>query len=114
MDEEGYVKYKHTIADTMRLAEQKSGIRFWRAAVWQRNGDAGSLVSGGIHGSHYADIVIEVSVAEVIDRAGQPSRTIQLENVYGAGVGERWEYYRGKKQYNVWLSGGKVVKVDEQ
>ena len=59
-------------------------------------------------------ITTGMSVAEVIDRAGQPSRTIQLENVYGAGVGERWEYYRGKKQYNVWLSGGKVVKVDEQ
>lgn len=54
-----------------------------------------------------------MSVAEVIDRAGQPSRTVQLENVYGAGVGERWEYYRGKRQYNIWLSGGKVVKVDE-
>jgi hypothetical protein len=54
-----------------------------------------------------------MSTAEVIERAGQPSRTIQLENVYGAGVGERWEYYRGKKQYSVWLSGGKVVKVDE-
>ena len=59
-------------------------------------------------------ITTGMSTAEVIDRAGQPSRTIQLENVYGAGVGERWEYYRGKKQYNVWLSGGKVVKVDEQ
>ena len=55
-----------------------------------------------------------MSTAEVIDRAGQPSRTIQLENTYGAGVGERWEDYRGKKQYNVWLQGGKVVKVSEQ
>lgn len=54
-----------------------------------------------------------MSIAEVMQRAGQPSRTVQLENVYGAGVGERWEYYRGNKQYNVWLSGGKVVKVDE-
>ena len=59
-------------------------------------------------------ITTGMSLAEVIDRAGQPSRTVQLENVYGAGVGERWEYYRGKKQYNVWVSGGKVVKVDEQ
>lgn len=54
-----------------------------------------------------------MSAAEVMQRAGQPSRTVQLENVYGAGVGERWEYYRGSKQYNVWLSGGKVVKADE-
>ena len=60
------------------------------------------------------DIVTSgMSTAEVIDRAGQPSRTVQLENVYGAGVGERWEYYRGKKQYSIWLQGGKVVRVDE-
>lgn len=55
----------------------------------------------------------DMSTAEVIDRVGQPSRTIQLENGYGAGIGERWEYYRGKKQYSIWLQGGKVVKVDE-
>jgi hypothetical protein len=58
-------------------------------------------------------ITTGMSTAEVIDRAGQPSRTIQLENVYGAGVGERWEYYRKGKQYDIWLAGGKVVKVDE-
>ena len=55
----------------------------------------------------------DMSVAEVIDRVGQPSRTVQLENAYGAGIGERWEYYRGKKMYSIWLQGGKVVKVDE-
>lgn len=58
-------------------------------------------------------VMTGMSTADVIDRAGQPSRTIQLENEYGAGVGERWEYYRGRKQYSVWLQGGKVVKVDE-
>ena len=58
-------------------------------------------------------ITTGMSLAEVIDRAGQPSRTVQLQNVYGAGVGERWEYYRKSKQYNVWVSGGKVIKVDE-
>lgn len=58
-------------------------------------------------------ITTGMSTADLIDRAGQPSRTIQLENEYGAGVGERWEYYRGRKQYSVWLQGGKVVKVDE-
>lgn len=58
-------------------------------------------------------VMTGMSTAEVIDRAGQPSRTIQLENGYGAGIGERWEYYRGKKQYSIWLQGGKVVKVDE-
>ncbi len=55
-----------------------------------------------------------MSTAEVIDRAGQASRIVQLENVYGAATGERWEYYRGSKQYSIWMAGGKVYKVDEQ
>lgn len=54
-----------------------------------------------------------MSTADVIDRAGQASRVVQLENGYGAGIGERWEYYRGRKQYSIWMQGGKVVKVDE-
>lgn len=43
-------------------------------------------------------VMTGMSTAEVVDRAG---------------VGERWEYYRGRKQCSVWLQGGKVVKVDE-
>lgn len=58
-------------------------------------------------------ITTGMSTAEVIDRAGQPSRTVQIENRYGAGVGERWEYYRKGKQFDIWMSGGKVVKVEE-
>jgi len=58
-------------------------------------------------------ITTGMSTADVIDRAGQPSRTIPLENVYGAGVGERWEYYQGRKQYNIWLQSGRVVRVEE-
>lgn len=53
-----------------------------------------------------------MSLAEVIDRVGQPSHRVTITNVYGAGLGERWEYYRKAKQYNVWVSG-KVVKADE-
>lgn len=58
-------------------------------------------------------VMTGMSTADVIDRAGRPSRTVQLENGYGAAVGERWEYYRGKKQFNVWMSGGKVSRVEE-
>ena len=54
-----------------------------------------------------------MSVAEVIDRAGEPSRTVRVENAYGAAIGERWEYWRGKKQYSIWLSRGKVARVEE-
>ena len=58
-------------------------------------------------------VMTGMSTADVIDRAGRPSRTVQLENGYGAAMGERWEYYRGKKQYNVWMSGGRVTRVEE-
>ena len=54
-----------------------------------------------------------MSTADVIDCAGRPSRTVQLENGYGAAMGERWEYYQGRKQFNVWMSGGKVTRVEE-
>lgn len=54
-----------------------------------------------------------MTLAEVLDRVGEPSRRVEITNVYGAGLGERWEYYRKAKQYNVWAQGGKVVKVDE-
>lgn len=53
------------------------------------------------------------SVAAVIQRAGKPDRIVQLENEYGAGVGERWEYYFGNKLVALVISGGKVVSITE-
>lgn len=60
LDEEGCVKYRHTIADTFRFAEQKSCVDGWRGAIWKRNGDDSSTVSGGVYGSstEYSDIVV--------------------------------------------------------
>lgn len=54
-----------------------------------------------------------MSVAELRDRAGTPDHVVTITNVYGAGLGERWEYYRKAKQVNVWVQRGKVVKIDE-
>lgn len=53
------------------------------------------------------------SVAAVIQRAGKPDRIVQLENEYGAGVGERWEYYFGSKLVALVISGGKVISISE-
>lgn len=53
------------------------------------------------------------SVAAVIQRAGKPDRIVQLQNEYGAGVGERWEYYFGNKLVSLELSGGKVISISE-
>lgn len=53
------------------------------------------------------------SVAAVIQRAGKPDRIVQLENEYGAGVGERWEYYFGSKLVALVISGGRVIEITE-
>ncbi len=53
------------------------------------------------------------SVAAVMQRAGKPDRIVQLENEYGAGVGERWEYYFGSKLVALVISGGKVISISE-
>lgn len=53
------------------------------------------------------------SVAAVIQRAGKPDRVVQLQNEYGAGVGERWEYYFGTKLVSLVISGGRVIEITE-
>lgn len=58
-------------------------------------------------------ITTGMSVAEVAQRAGQPSRTVQLQNGYGGAVGERWEYWIKGKQINLTIQGSKVVRIDE-
>ncbi len=55
-----------------------------------------------------------MTVAEVSNKVGGPDRTVQLENVYGAGVGEQWEYWRGKKMFTLTVQHGKVVSIDER
>ncbi|GAB3305569.1 hypothetical protein [Luteimonas notoginsengisoli] len=54
------------------------------------------------------------SAGSVIQKAGrQPDRIVQLQNHYGAGIGERWEYYLNGKQVNIEFSGGKVTDITE-
>lgn len=53
------------------------------------------------------------SVAALIQRAGQASRVVQLENNQGAAIGERWEYYFGEKLVAIELQGGRVVSISE-
>jgi hypothetical protein len=53
-----------------------------------------------------------MTTADILDRVGPPSRIVQLENAYGAGVGERWEYHRKGRQHTVWISGGKAYKIE--
>lgn len=53
------------------------------------------------------------SVAGLMQRAGAPTRTVQLENRYGAAVGERWEYYIDGKLVAFEISGGRVLRITE-
>ena len=53
------------------------------------------------------------STAALVQRAGQPSRIVTLENSRGAAIGERWEYHLRDKQVNFTISGGRVTHVEE-
>lgn len=43
---------------------------------------------------------------------GEPQRVVRLVNAQGAGVGERWEYERGRSLVLFTLSGGRVVHIE--
>ncbi|WP_027081489.1 hypothetical protein [Luteimonas mephitis] len=59
-------------------------------------------------------VTVGDSAGSVIQKAGrQPDRIVQLQNAYGAAVGERWEYYFNGKQVNLTFSGGKVTDITE-
>ena len=51
------------------------------------------------------------SVGRVYEVAGKPDRVVQLENGFGAGVGERWEYYRDGKAITLVIRGGRIVSI---
>ena len=53
------------------------------------------------------------SVAALIKRAGQPNRIVQLENRYGAAIGERWDYYIDDKLVSFEIYDGKVHSITE-
>lgn len=55
-----------------------------------------------------------MTAAEVRAKVGQPDSVVQIQNRYGAVIGERWEYYRGNHAALITVSNGKVVEVIEQ
>jgi len=52
--------------------------------------------------------------AEVLKRAGEPTAREDVQNKYGATLGQRWEYHDGRKMVTLWVQTGKVVRIDEQ
>jgi hypothetical protein len=69
---------------------------------------------GGSHSEACGQSVITVGdvITKVRSRCGEPWRIVQLENVFGAGVGERWEYERTTGMVQFWIQGGRVVRID--
>lgn len=53
------------------------------------------------------------SVATLIKCAGQPNRIVQMENKFGAAVGERWDYYIDDKLVSFYISAGQVRSISE-
>ncbi len=59
-------------------------------------------------------VTVGDSAGSVIQKAGrQPDRIVQLQNSFGAAVGERWEFYLSGKQVNIEFRGGKVIDISE-
>lgn len=54
------------------------------------------------------------TVAELVQKAGKPDRRVQLENRYGGGTGERWEYYLANgRMVSFIIHDGRVLLIDE-
>lgn len=55
-----------------------------------------------------------MTTGEIIKRAGQPDAREDVQNVYGAVLGSRWEYYGRTRMVTLWVQSGKVVRIDEE
>mgnify|MGYP003560754977 FL=1 len=50
---------------------------------------------------------------EVLKRVGSPDAREDVQNKYGAVLGQRWEYH-GKRMVTLWVRAGKVERIDEE
>ena len=84
-------------------------------ALSTTNAVAGVSDCRGAHRSSDGRLIdAGTSEARVMKSMGAPDRYIQLENKYGAAVGERWVYYIdgiNARTVNINLSGGVVTSV---
>jgi hypothetical protein len=75
---------------------------------------ASAAHASGSHTESCGQSVITVGdpITKVSRACGEPWRIVPLENVFGAGMGERWEYERTTGMVQFWIQGGKVVRID--
>lgn len=57
-------------------------------------------------------ITLSDPITKVRNACGQPWRVVDLQNRFGASVGERWEYERTSGMVQFWIQGGRVVRID--
>ncbi len=55
-----------------------------------------------------------MTTTDVIDRAGAPDAREDVQNSYGAVLGQRWVYRVGRRQVTLWVRAGKVERIDEE
>jgi hypothetical protein len=53
------------------------------------------------------------SSMRVLDAMGQPETKEPVQNVNGANMGEYWYYRDGGKTVKFFISGGKIVNIEE-
>jgi hypothetical protein len=53
------------------------------------------------------------SSMRVLDAMGQPDTKEPVQNVNGANMGEYWYYRDGGKTVKFFISGGKIVNIEE-
>jgi hypothetical protein len=56
-------------------------------------------------------ITIGDPITKVRNACGQPWRIVDLQNDFGASIGERWEYERTNGLAQFVIQGGKVVGI---
>lgn len=58
-------------------------------------------------------VVLGDSMGHVLQVAGKPDARVPLQNKYGAGVGERLDYYQDNKTVQIYIQQGVVVDIEE-
>lgn len=54
-----------------------------------------------------------MSSAEVRQRVGEPPNIEDIQNKFGAVIGQRWEYVDGRRTINLYMQQGKLVRIEE-
>ena len=73
----------------------------------------GTALAGDTYRFSRGVVTVGDSTGTVMQKAGEPSRVVQLQNGFGAGVGERWEYFIDGKTVMLTIRGGKVISIEE-